>query len=97
MLTDAREGGPITRPHSVRTSLRSVRPALRSAQRARPDQVGGPAAKARSVAGLSRLLAEREAEILNAQAVSTRANVLVEKVAGAGKTEIPDQGRVVRG
>ena len=46
---------------SVRTSLRSVRPALRSAQRARPDQVGGPAAKARSVAGLSRLLAEREA------------------------------------
>ena len=64
---------------SLERSLRSVRPSLRSARNARPAQVGGAAAKARSVAGLSRLLLEREAEIREAQASQVLAAGFIEE------------------
>ena len=61
-------------------ALRSTRPGLRSARKARPDQVGGPAAKARSIAGLSRLLFEQETQQRKAQADLALAKSLRDEV-----------------
>ena len=64
----------------LRLALRSTRPGLESARKVRPNQVGGPAAKARSISGLSRLLFEQETQQRKAQADLALAKSLRDKV-----------------
>ena len=68
------------RASSLHRSLLRLRPSLKSAQKANPAHIGGPAAKARSVAGLSKLLLEREREQLAVQAELAQSTLLLQEV-----------------
>ena len=63
----------------LRRELRHNRHGLESARKARPNQVGGSAAKARSIEGMSRLLLEQETQQRKAQADLVLATSLRDK------------------
>ena len=64
---------------NMRRHIRHSRHSLEGARNARADQVGGAAAKARSIEGMSRLVAEQEAKQRKAQADLALATPLRDK------------------
>ena len=64
----------------LKRGVSRARHSLGSSQRANPAHVGGPAAKARSVAGAAKLLFEREIQYRDAQIALVRSKALRETV-----------------